>query len=380
MMRRLLARFGLLALTALPALAADLARPLIVEADVDRAAPWVQSQVTYTLRAWQGSDLRELVLAGPQARLAEVRALGPVTVREAERAGRRYRVHEQRFAVLPFASGEVELVGAHLAGKPPGSSRALRIEAPAITLRVRPVPPQADAAHWLPADDVVLAETWSPSSGAASDGTPLLRRIRIEARGVEAAQIPELKPEIPGAGVLALPPRLDTRIEGGRMVGVREQEFQLIPLRPGPLEVPALELAWWKVSPETQEVGAGDTAIAGLPARSIGAPASAAAPSALAVAASARPWSGIALALAALALAAWLAPRLRRSAWWLGLACRSTDPARARNAALDWGARRWPAAPPRSLPELAARLPAGGPGAALLGLDARLYGPETGRR
>ena len=197
MPRPLLAWLGLLALpalTSLPAmsaLAADVARPAFVEAEVDRGTPWVQSQVTYTLRAWQGSDLRELVLAGPQARLAEVRVLGPATVREAERSGRRYRVHEQRFAVLPFASGEVELAGAHLAGKPPGTTRPLRIEAPAITLRVRPVPPEADAARWLPADDVVLSETWSPAGGEAAVGKPLLRRIRIEARGVEATQIPE---------------------------------------------------------------------------------------------------------------------------------------------------------------------------------------------
>lgn len=373
MPRRLLACLGLLVLPALPALAApaaDVARALLVEAEVDRAAPWVQSQVTYTLRAWQGSDLRELVLAGPQARLAEVRPLGPVAVREAERAGRRYRVHEQRFAVLPFASGDVELGGAHLASKPPGSTRPLRIDAPTITLRVRPVPAAADAARWLPADDVVLTETWSPAGGEATDAAPRLRRIRIEARGVEGAQIPELRPEIPGASVLALPPRLETHIEGTRVVGVREQDFQVIPLRPGPLAVPALELTWWNISAqthaETQKVGAGATAIARLPARTfdVAAPA---APSSEAP----PPWPRIAALLLGLG---GLALGLRRSAWWLRLACHVADSARARDAALDWGARRFPTAPPRSLPELAARLPTSELGTALIALDRQIYG------
>lgn len=372
MLRPLLACLGLLvlpALPALPALAADVARPLIVEAEVDRDAPWVQSQVTYTLRAWQGSDLRKLVLAGPQARLAEIRPLGPVAVREAERAGRRYRVHEQRFAVLPFASGSVELSGAHLAGKSPGSSRPLRIEAPTITLRVRPVPAAADAARWLPADDVVLTETWSPASGEATDSTPLLRRIRIEARGVEATQIPELRPEIPGASVLALPPRLETRIEGTRVVGVREQDFQLIPLRSGPLAVPALELPWWKV-------GADATAIARLPARTftigVAAPSTATAPPPR-TGHDAWPWVAGALALA---VAAWLALRLRRHPLWaLRCACRAGDGGSAHRALLAWAARRWPHSPPGSLPEFAARLPAGELAMALAALDRQLYGP-----
>jgi hypothetical protein len=381
MPRPLLVWLGLLMLPALPAmsaLAADVARPLFVEAEVDRAAPWVQSQVTYTLRAWQGSDLRELVLAGPQARLAEVRPLGPATVREAERAGRRYRVHEQRFAVLPFASGEVELAGAHLAGKPPGSARPLRIEAPTITLRVRPVPTAADGARWLPAEDVVLTETWLPAGGPATDAAPLLRRIRIEARGVQAAQIPELRPEIPGVSVLALPPRLETRIEGTRVIGVREQDFQLIPLRPGPLAVPALELIWWKVPAGTQEVGAGSTAIVRLPARTLAVGAAQGAAAATSGGSEIWPWAAGGLTLLALALLTLRHQPRRYPFWTLRRACRDRDAAAAHRALLAWAARRWPDAPPASLPEFAARLPAGELVTALITLDRQLYGRAGG--
>ncbi len=378
MPRRLLACLALLMLPTLPALATDAARPLIVEAEIDRAAPWVQSQVTYTLRAWQGSDLRELVLAGPQARLAEVRALGPATVREAERAGRRYRVHEQRFAVLPFASGDVELGGAHLAGKPPGSSRPLRIEASTITLRVRPVPAAADAARWLPADGVVLTESWSPANGEAMDGAPLLRHIRIEARGVEAAQIPELRPEIPGASVLALPPRLDTRVEGGRVIGVREQDFQLIPLRPGPLAIPALELPWWDLSAGAPRVGAGTTAIARLPARTLtlGAAPGAATPTS-GGGLELGPWAVGGLTLLAVILLVLRLQTHRHPFWALRRACRDRDAPAARRALLTWAAQRWPDAPPVSLPEFAGRLQRDELADALRILDRHIYGPAA---
>lgn len=359
----------LLACLALPALAAEVARPVFVEAEVDRDAPWVQSQVTYTLRAWQGSDLRELSIHGPQARLAEVRTLGPVTVREAERGGRRYRVHEQRFAVLAFASGNLELDGAHLAGRPPGATQSIRVDAPPITLRVRAAPAAA-AAGWLPATKVLLTETWPAATAPATRDTAILRRIRIAAHGVEAAQLPELRLDIPGARVLALSPRLENGVDGGQIIGVREQEFQILPLGDGPLTAPAIELPWWNV-------GADSTAIARLPARTL-----AVSPAGRSAGAREAPalWLWIALTLPALAALAWLAPRLRRSAWRLRLACRAGNPATARDAALNWGARRWPTAPPRSLPELAARLPAGELAAMLLALDARLYGPETGRR
>ena len=345
-------------------LATSLARAaptFFVEADVDTTTPWVQAQATLRLRFFQGADVRDIELAGPPARLADTLPLGATTVSEAVRDGRRYRVHERHFAILPFASGRLELAGAAASGRLPGSSRRSRWPAPAIALDVRPAP--ADKPDWLPARELWLTESWS-AGAAAVPGQLMLRSVRIEATGVAAAQLPAVRFSVAGASVLARPPRIETRIEGGTLRASRAQDFEILPTRAGTLEIPPLRLAWWKV-------GAGGTAVAALAelsGRGIrvgtdvpdGPPASAPPGHArLAI---------IAVLLVCLGLA-WHA-RFACRAW---LAWRRHDPRQLTALLLDWGRRRWPAAPPASLPELAARIDH--PAAACLhALDRQRYG------
>ena len=178
--------------------------------------------------------------------------------------------------------------------------------------------------------------------------------------------------------MLALPPRLDTRVEGGRVVGMREQDFQLIPRKPGPLAVPALELSWWDLSSGAPKVGAGSTAISRLPARTLiigGAPGATA--TASGGGSKLWPWAAGGLALLALALLALRLQPRRHPLWALRRACRDGDAAAAHGALLAWAARRWPDAPPASLPEFAGRMESGELADALRALDRRLYGPAA---
>jgi hypothetical protein len=392
MTRRIAGLLAGAAMTAVTTLAAGTEPPLMVEADLTPAQVRVQAQAIYTLRALQGTDLRDIRLNGPQVPLADVHALGPTRVREVERGGRRYRLHERRFAILPFASGSLELTGAHVSGRLPGAAVASRWEAPARTVAVQPVPRGIAADHWLPADQLTLSETWSPDTAALPPDGTVQRSIRIEAQGVAAAQIPPLIPEIPGMRVSPLPARLENRIAAEVLIGVREQGFQLRPLQPGQVRVPALHLTWWKV-------GAGDTAIASLPPRTLafGGPATepASAPSSLPARLTTPPGPlpdsppGETRQVMAGATGASLLLALC-GAFWLGLgfrrhplrevrrACASNDPVAAGKSLLVWAGKRWPTDPPQSLPALAARLATSDHTArALAELDRYCYGPPT---
>ena len=354
------------------------AKPALkVEAEVTPPRPWVQSQAIYTLRVYQSADVRKLELVGPQAALADVRPLGAASMREVERDGRRYRLHERRFAIFPFASGSLALTAAHVSGRLPGTAATTRWDAPALALQVQAVPPGIASGHWLPAHRVTISETWSPPGAALTLNGLARRSIRIEAEGADAAQIPQIVLDIPGMRVNALAPRLDNRIEGKGFVGIREQDFQLVPLQAGKLLVPPVELSWWKVAAGTQVAGV--TALASLPPRTLE----------VAGAVAARPASPPHSAhkafdmllpagalMAVLGSALWLIGQVRRHPLWaLRRACAGAKPEAARSALLDWAAGRWRDDPPRSLPALAARLaPDRLPVSALHDLDRRLYG------
>lgn len=325
------------------------AAPLsFVEANIDTTTPWVQSQATLRLRFFQATAVNDIKLAAPQSQLADIQPLGGATISEIERDGRHYRMHEQHFAILPFASGHLELTGAGASGRLPGSSRRTHWPTPVLVLTVRPAPPHIS--DWLPARTLRLSESWSV--GTLAIGQTLLRTVRIEANGVSPTQLPGVALEIAGASVLAHPPRFATHVTDKALVAIREQDFEILPTRSGHLVIPGLPLAWWSVgSTDGATRGTGEMAVATLPGRSfeISGPAAPPAP-ASALLPHRGFYAGLTLILVLLFL--WLAPRIR-AFWLLWRACRSGGIP----ALIDWGRQRFPAAPPGNLIALAERLP-----------------------
>lgn len=240
---RLFAQLVLIAF-ALPALATP---DMLAEAELDTPQAHVQQQVVYRLRFLHAVDVRSVQLVGPSARLSNLHPIGEVRVYEAQRGNKRYRVHERRYAVFPFASGPLELSGAYVNGLTPSASptgqRPVRIDFPARVLHVLP-PPNEQGEPWLPARKLDLSEQWETLKDNA-----YRRTIRIEAAGVEVAQLPELRLNIPGMEVLRGTRRLTSRFDGDRAIATSEQSFLLSPSREGEIHVPPLPLTWW--NPDT---------------------------------------------------------------------------------------------------------------------------------
>lgn len=369
-MVRRLACLLLLAL-ALPALASD----LLLEAELDAAQSPVQAQVVYRLRFLHAVDVRGVQMVGPSLRLANLHAIGEDRVYEAHRAGKRYRVHERRYAVFPFASGTLEFSGAHVTGRVPASSpsgeRPLRLDFPPRALAVLPAHPQMEGAPWLPARSLQLSEQWT----ALEEGAQR-RTIRIEAAGVEAAQLPELRMDVPGMEVVPGTRHLETRFAGERSIASSEQSFVLVPARGGVFEVPALPLRWWNVD-------TGAPALALLPGRrlSVDLPPPQPLPQQPAV----TPAPAAAFALGPVTVAAgvvscllllcvyWRRARLRR-AWQLRRACMTGDALGVRDGLLAWWAGDAQDAP-LTLAALAGCMRDQAAREALQAFERSLYGP-----
>ena len=376
-----------------------------VAAEPERA--YVQSPVGLRVRLFVAGSLTEGNLSDPVVDGAQVRRAGEDTQYSAVRAGTRYRVIERRFLVTPGRHGRLTVGPVAFSGRLAdsgqgafgglfGQGRHVRAHGESVELEILP-PPQAAAKPWLPARDVHIAEHWPDGEPRFAVGQPVTRSIRIEADGVTGEQIPP--PAAAGAdGIRLYPdkPSFDSSIDDARVVGVREQRFAMVPLRPGALTLPEVMVSWWDIAADRARV-------ARLPARTVTVlPAADAGPTAIAAPmhtapvttpAAPSPWRLVALAFALL----WLATA---GLWWrrarraarapatgdprsaaasspaaVRRACREDDPRAVRTALLDWAAGRWPDDPPRGLDALAARL--GGADAArrLAELDAACYAP-----
>lgn len=381
------------------AAATQAGRDVLLEAELIPAQVYVQAQAVYRMRFFQAVDVRDLKIIGPSARLAEVRPIGIDTVNEAQRDGRRYRVHERRFAVFPFSSGELELSGAHVEGRVPATDatsvdgrQAIQLDAPARTLSVRPVPSELGLTPWLPARSLTLNETWAPVELQVKTGQILHRHIRIEALGVDAAQIPPIELVVPGMLIRAEAVKLHNRVVGELNMGVSEQSFSLVALQDGTIVLPQVRLPWWNLGDDmaahatlasrTLSVRPGDANVAQILSPPLAPQPEISPPAQLKTKTSSTPNFLLLAGLAAFItvfLLAWFKRQRVRAVWSLRIACQSGKASAVRDALLEWAALIWPHMPPPTLEALGHKLDDPLAQDALATIDRCLYGPNDGR-
>lgn len=220
-------------------------KELWLEHDIAPERPYVQQQIRYTLRLYQAVGLDNVRFVPPSAKYAEIHQLADTGPHEVDIGGRRYRVTERHYALFPFTSGELAIESGKVLAKRPGATDAaeLAIEAPSITLNVQP----ASTQPWLPAAELRLTESWSQKSASPRIGEALQRTIRIEADGLQAAQLPPIALSGTGFTAHALPPALEDRLEPAGIWSSREQTWLIVPTEPGALTIPPIAMEWFDI-------------------------------------------------------------------------------------------------------------------------------------
>ena len=289
---------------------------LVFEAQVDEAVPYVQEQVVLTLRLESDGSLLEGSMEDPVVQGAIVERLGDDRSDVVEVDGLPRQVVERRYAVFPQESGPLRIEPVVFEGLIRGSARPsrparrspfgsffddafddpffddffsgssgffgsrsgllnqafgrggqpVRLSSNAIQLDVQSRPAEAADVRWLPARSVQLVEIWDEGSRQAPTlrvGEPVNRLIAVHAQGATSAQlpVPELG-EVEGARQYTEPSYDERQEISGNSVAIRALPTVLIPTRPGKLELPPIELAWW-------DTEANEARVASLPARTV---------------------------------------------------------------------------------------------------------------
>jgi hypothetical protein len=250
---------------------------LFLESAAEPLDPYVQAQSTYTLRLYHLGQLQEGSLADPALQDTIVESLGEDLHYTSQRGKRRYRVIERRYALFPQSSGTLRIPPVTFSGRAmPGArdgadpyggifqrTQPVRAQAPAIELHVRPRPAGAATGPWLPAQMLEIIEEWAPNPPAFRVGQPVTRMFTVRARGLIAAQLPEIP--VPKHELLKTYPDQPvtlTTAQGVHVVGKRVEKHALVPSQSGPLTLPELRIPWWDTL--------GDLArVAVVPARTI---------------------------------------------------------------------------------------------------------------
>ncbi len=378
---------------------------VFVTSDVDVDETWVQAQILYRIRIYRAVPTRQPALREPTISGVEtlVELAGDDRQYESVLNGKPYSVIERTIALFPQESGEISISPAMFEARVLRDGRITGrkvFQSDAHTITVSPIPPpppdHPDAA-WLPARDVVLAEDWSRQFDELEAGEPVTREISLSALGQLETQLPAIEaPGVDGLNVYADKPELGRTVEAGGIRGRRKDQYAMIGLAGGEIELPAVEVPWWDVEARAWKV-------ASLPARTLAIRGAAAPPppaqpelvqeeavgAVEAVVASPEEqiaavtfWQRATEILAIvwlLTLAAWWwssrsaprrrgtprepkAPPLHKQQSALLKQARTAaadgDTARVRAALLEWARLQWPADAPRSIGEIAQRVEA----------------------
>lgn len=244
---------------------------VFITSEVDQTEAFVQSQILYRFKVYRAVATRQEGRRDPGITGAEVliERAGDERSYEAILNGRAYNVIERVLAIYPQSSGEISISPARFEARVLRDGRITGrkvFESQAHTVNVLPIPaPPADFpdAAWLPARDVQLSEEWSREPNEVEAGEPVTRKVTISVLGQIETQIPSLDPpDVDGMNVYADKPDLSRQYEAEGIRGVRRDQYAMIGVRGGPVEVPKLEIPWWNIE-------AGEWRVATLPARTI---------------------------------------------------------------------------------------------------------------
>jgi hypothetical protein len=244
---------------------------IFVATDVDYAESYVQAQVLYTVKVYRSVATRQPRLSEPHLSGVEVliELAGEERSYESILNGKNYNVVERVYALFPQESGELSIAPARFEARVLRDGRITGrkvFESDALKVTVNPIPPppaEFPDAAWLPAKSLQLSEEWSREPERLPAGEPITRHVTVKALGQLATQIPLIDPAV-ADGVKIYPDKPELRVtaEPDGIRAMRKDQYAMIGVRAGVIELPELNLPWWNI-------GAGEWQIASLPSRSL---------------------------------------------------------------------------------------------------------------
>lgn len=241
---------------------------VFLHSEIDHSGSiYVQQQLIYTLRLYYATNISDHGLTDLKLDNVLKVQLGNRKDFETRIDGRLYNVAEWQFALYPQSSGELLIPPQTFSGRVRiqnryslGGLKHIRIQSPEHTISVLPVPDAFPVnAQWLPAKSVTLTQQWSGNYAQWQEGSPLTRKLTLQARGLTAAQLPPMEmPSISGVRQYPEQPQLNEwpeslNLKGAGLVGEKALSIALIPTEAGQLSLPELRIPWWNTETDQLE-------------------------------------------------------------------------------------------------------------------------------
>ncbi len=244
---------------------------IFITAEADRSDSYVQAQVLYTLKVYRAVSTRQPRLSEPEVSGVDVlvELAGDERSYDALLNGKAYNVVERVYAMFPQASGELNVAPVRFEARVLRDGRITGrkvFRSEPVSINVQPIPPPPPAhpnAVWLPARSVELSEEWSREPDSLPAGEPITRHVTVKALGQLSTQIPVIEPaSTDQLKIYPDKPELSVSAVPRGILAERSEQYAMIGVSAGEIELPAVELPWWDIEESAWK-------LASLPARTL---------------------------------------------------------------------------------------------------------------
>ncbi|MDU0355520.1 BatD family protein [Paraglaciecola aquimarina] len=239
------------------------ARDLFITTSVDVEKVYLQQQIHYTVKLHLAKDLQRGSLSSPTLENADIRQIGKDKEYNDIVDGKRYRIIERSFAIIPQQSGTFVIEGPLFEGEVIDNSRqsfgffnrnkAVNRVGPNQTIEVLPVPANYSQ-HWLPSEFVQVDDEWQNSDKGFVAGEPITRTITLTALGVIEQQLPNINSQYPDT-VKTYPDQAETTTveKDNTLIAQRKESIAIIPSQAGSLVIPEVKIPWFNTLTQKTE-------------------------------------------------------------------------------------------------------------------------------
>lgn len=243
--------------------AAAQGQDLFITVDTDLDEVYLQQQIRYTVKLHLAQNLQRGSLSTPEMRDADIQQVGNDKEYSEIVGGRRYRIIERTFSIIPQKSGEYAIQGPYFEGEVVDNNRQsfaffnrtkpVNKVAKNLSVRVLPIPAGYNE-HWLPSTQVFLNEEWQPDNNQLVVGEPVTRTITLSAMGLVEEQLPEINGAYPSA-VKTYPDQAETSMaqNDSTFVAQRTETTAIIPNQEGQITIPEVRVPWFNVNTRQTE-------------------------------------------------------------------------------------------------------------------------------
>lgn len=247
---------------------------LFIDAKVSTDEAYVGQLITYKVKLYLAVELQRGVLSAPVIEGAQIKQIGEDKDGSEIVDGRRYRVIERTYGIIPDLPGQVNIKGATFAGDVLvesqrrggmfgfNESRPMQAGAPSLTVQVNPAPTNFQG-QWLVADLVVLKENFPEDIKEFTVGSPITRTITLLASNADENSLPDIVQTLPNE-LKSYPekPQRQTFVRDAQIVSQYSITSAIVPSKAGTFTLPEVKVPWWNPHLKRQET-------ATLPARTI---------------------------------------------------------------------------------------------------------------